>query len=316
VNSSNHGWRLSSPRSLRGSNRCEIAMAAENRVTQQKLTSRQEGPSSPFSPKEAIRFLDTTVAKLFLLVELREIPEFSEEWRQAKQIPQMVIEAIMPELEEICANLSPEARGALLSLGEAAYGLYDKDTQDEAQLAATKLKPLEDAIIEGIKADYLSRLEALVEPLGVPGLVDYMRIMDCREWGLTQVSQGPVAGPLRDLVESSVFKAFTDLSPIEALSQTRPAIKRRITRKISPVTQHIKRYDLVQRIRLWVRNVVYGESIKDIASRLQADLQRVEDKGYNRDQWIKKQIRDTSRILGFKRPPGRPRKGGVLRQWK
>ena len=85
-------------------------------------------------------------------------------------------------------------------------------------------------------------------------------------------------------------------------------------REVSPLSRHFKRYALEQRIRLWVRNVVYGESIDSIGRELQNDADRPANT--EPGDWLKKQIRDASKILGVRRLPGRPRKGGVLRHWK
>lgn len=295
-------------------------MATENRVTQQNLTGQQEGQSSLFFSKEAITFLDTTFAKFLLLAELVEIAEFSGEWRRAKQIPEMIIKAINPRLKEILASLSPEASGAFMAMEGMAYALHDEDVRNEAELAATELKLLCDSVNDalqeaGIPADYRARLEALVEPLGVPNLVDFMMVIDYHEWGLDQILPRPDAGPARDLLESTFIKELTDLSPMEALSQTRAAIKGRMTRKLRPLSRHMKQYKLHQRIQLWVRNVVYGESVATIAKELDRNTDRVATE-FGSEEWVKRLIREASKILEVKRPPGRPRKGGVLRHWK
>jgi len=285
--------------------------------SQQNLAGQQEGQSSCFSSKEAIAFFDTNFAKFLLLAELLQIQEFTELWREAREIPGKVMEAIRPKLEEISASLSPEARGALFSIGGTAFGLSDKDVQDEAQLAVAKLKFLEDVTNDFLRKegiDYLPRLEVIVKPLGVPNLVYFMMTWDMKEWGIDRILAGPVAGPTRDLLESTFIRELTDLSPVEAMSETRAKINRRITRKISPLSRHIKQYKLAQRVHMWLRNVVLGETIAKIANEIE-DAKPAGNKKEPSD-WVKKQIRDASKILEVKRPPGRPRKGGVLRQWK
>lgn len=273
--------------------------------------------TTPFS-QEDVALLDTLLAKHLLVMELLQIQEFTKLWREAREIPGKVMEIIKPQLEDVFANLSTEARGAL-SIGEKAYGLYDKSALDEAETAAIRLKLIAEAVNnwakkEGIEPDYQPRLEAIVKPLGVANLVDVMKAWDIKAWGIDQISKGQIAGPASDLLESMIFRGLTDLSLVEALSETRAKINKRITRKISPLSRHIKQYKLAQRVHMWLRNVVLGETIAMIANELE-DAKPVGN-GKEPSDWIKKQIQDASRILGVKRPPGRPRKGGVLPYWK
>lgn len=279
----------------------------------------QHKKTQPLS-QEAITFTDTLLAKVLLLDYLVQIPEFIQLWRQAREIPEAIMNTTRPRIMDIFANLSPGAREALV-IGEKAYSLYDQDTLNEAELAAAKLKLLGDTVNDdlrkaGTPVDYRSRLEALVEPLGVPALVDFMMVKDMKDWGVDRVLAGPVTEPARDLLESAFIRGLTDLSPMEAVSETQASIRRRVKRKISPLSRHMKRYALEQRIRLWVRNVVCGETIVKISDKIQ-DMQRVDTDVYTEPvEWIKKQIREASRILKVERPPGRPRKGGVLSHWK
>lgn len=265
---------------------------------------------------EDLSFIDNWLARFFLAAELRQIPEFRECWAQAREAQEPLARAVTPKLEAIGASLSPEGRGALLMSqaghGLAAYGLYEAEALQEAEAAARGISAIEVAWRE---TDYHSRLQALVEPLGVPGLADAMEILDNAEgWKLHQYMAGPIAGPMSDLLEVSVVRGLTGLSPSEAMSETKGQIARRIDRTVGPIRLHFKRHALAKRISLWVQNVVYGESIDSIARRLHCCGSRETDaEPY---EWVRQQIREASEILGAERRSGRPRKGGVLRHWK
>ena len=270
--------------------------------------------TAPF-PQEVIASADTMMAKCWLVLELLKIDEFTALWRRVKENPSLIIEAIKPELEKISTSLSPAGRGALLAASGGVTGLCDEHTEAEALLAATKLNRLGDAVNEfcqnkGIASDYLPNLKLIIEPLGVPDLADVIMAYDIKEWGIDGILTGPIDGLARDLFESTIIHDLTDLSLAEAFSETRTQFNQRIMHKVGPLARHVKKYALQPRIQLWVRNVVYGESIRQIAENM------VPVVGYSSDDWVKQQIRDASRILGVNRLTGRPRKGGVIRVWK
>lgn len=265
--------------------------------------------------QEVIASADTMMAKCLLVLALAEVDEFTVLWKQAKQNPELIIKAIKPELEEIARSLSPAGRGSLLAANGEVMGLYDEHTEAEALLVATKLNRLGDAVNEfcqnkGIASDYLPILKLLVEPLGVPDLADVILAYDIKEWGIDRILAGPIDGLAHDLLASRIIQDLTDLSLADAFSETRTQFNQRLMHKVGPLARHVKKYSLLQRIQLWVRNVIYGESIRQIAESM------VPDVGYSSDEWVKQQIRDASRILGVKRLTGRPRKGGVIRDWK
>ncbi len=269
--------------------------------------SRRTRPLS----EEAIRLIDGLLARFYLAAELVQIPEFRQVWAPAYLAYERQASMVKPRLEAIGAGLSPEGRGAFL-LGESSRGLYDDEALREAEIAAAGIMAIE-ADLGSV--EYRSRLEALLEPLGVPGMAEVMEILgDARGCGLYRTWAGPVAGPAVDLLESVVIRGFTDLGPVEAMLETRGQIARRIERKVNFLASHCKRYDLAGRVRLWVRNVVYGESIGSIADGLQRDG----DGKMNADpgEWVRQQVREAGEILGARRGSGRPRKGGVLRHWK
>lgn len=142
--------------------------------------------------REAIESTDTLLARSLLLVELCQIREFIQLWQAARQIPGRVIEVIRPRLKQVFQAMSAEGRGALL-MGEKAYSLYDEAAVNEAnevRKAVMELYCISKAVKEvlqkpGIQANYQSSLEALVEPLGVPGLVDMMMGFDMKEGAST-----------------------------------------------------------------------------------------------------------------------------------
>ena len=261
--------------------------------------------------KETITLIDNTLARFYLAAELLQIPEFRQVWTPAYLAHERLVSAVKPRLEAVGAGLSPEGRGALL-LGEPSHGLYDDEALQEAERAAAAIMTIEAELRSG---EYRSRLGALMEPLGVPGMVEVMEVLgDVKGWGLHRTLAGPVAGPASDLLEAAIIRGLTDLSPAEAMSETRGQIGRRIERKVSTLASHHKRYDLPGRVRLWVRNVVYGEPIESIADGLQRE--EAGNMSAEPGEWVRQQVREAGEILGARRGGGRPRKGGVLRHWK
>ena len=261
--------------------------------------------------KETITLIDNTLARFYLAAELLQIPEFRQVWTPAYLGHERLVSAVKPRLEAVGAGLSPEGRGALL-MGGSSRGLYGDEALREAEKAAAGIMTIE---AELRSVEYRSRLGALMEPLGVPGMVEVMQVLGgVRGCGLHRALAGPVAGPASDLLEAAVIRGVTDLSAAEAMSETRGQIGRRIERKVSTLASHHKRYDLAGRVRLWVRNVVYGESIGSIADSLQCD--EAGNMSTEPGQWVRQQVREAGEILGARRGSGRPRKGGVLRHWK
>ena len=261
--------------------------------------------------KEDIKLIDNILARFYLAAELVQIPEFRQVWAPAYLAHERLVSAVKTRLEAVGAMLSTAGRGALL-MGEASRVLYDGEALREAERAAAGIMTI-DAELRSV--EYRSRLGALLEPLGVPGMAEVMEVLgDVRGCGLHRTLAGPVSGPASDLLESAIIRGFTDLSPAEAMSETRGRIGRRIERKVSTLASHHKRYDLAGRVRLWVRNVVYGEPIDSIAD----GLQRGGDSSMSTEpgEWVRQQIREAGEILGARRGGGRPRKGGVLRHWK
>jgi len=198
--------------------------------------------------------------------------------------------------------------------------LYEDHIRGESQRVAQTLRHASGTVGAAFGGDklgqaYQERLMELVEPLGVPNLVDVIKVWDIIHWRLHSivVDSGTIEGPLRSVMQTGVLMGLTDLDPLGLATETPVRVRHRVRRKIGPLSEHLKRYDLIQRVHLWVRHVVYGERMHDIATSFQ-------DQGGgspNADPlgWIKTRIQETHHLLGVKRR-GRPRKGGVLRLWK
>lgn len=270
---------------------------------------------------EAISTIDTFFGKIYLAEALFQIPEFNNLWEIVTRIPKAVIGITFPSILEVLARLSPESRGIVL-FGGGEYSSYTENIPGEVNLANNKLEAINFIVNEalekvGLPQDIWYPLEALIKPLGVPDLNIALVLSAIPEWS-PELSAGvrklQVSGPGRELFESMLIKELTDLSPAEALGESRGLLRQRIHRKISPLSRHYKRYDLEKRIQLWIRNVVYGESMQSIGLSLQDDETRSACR--EPGEWVRMQIRDASKILGVKRISGRPRKGGVLRYWK
>jgi hypothetical protein len=223
----------------------------------------------PFS-REDINTVDTMLAKCLLVWELLQIPEFVELWERARKEPRNILTAIAPVLENINAGLSPEGRGAFL-LGSSVFDLYDQNARVEAVVAAVRLgnlaKQVNDSLcVQGIHLNYRSDIQALVEPLGIPGFADVMMVWGIGTWDLNWVN-GPVEGHGRDMLESMVVRGLTDLSPVEVIAETPSLFNKRVSQKMSSISRHLKQYNLPQRIHLWVRSVVMGETMAEIAGK-------------------------------------------------
>lgn len=269
--------------------------------------------------RKVIENTDTLLARYLLLFKLCQISEFSQLWQEARQIPGQLIDLIRPKIKDIIGGMSAEGRGVLLS-GETAHTLYGESATGEARERASKLRALCRAVDElseeqNIDVNYSSSIQAIVEPLGVPGLADIMMALDMQQWGLTHLLSGPVAGPFFDIQEMMLVRELTGLSPAEAALETPGRLRKRTRQRLAPLGRHLKRYYLKQRIRLWVQNVVYGETIEKIAGRL-AKREESPQRETHPYEWVRRQIQEATKILGVKRRPGRPPKKGVLHKWK
>jgi len=271
--------------------------------------------------KEEIELADTQPARYLLLYELCQIPEFVGLWYKARLEIKPIMEAISSRLKERFLALSQEAKEILGKSTETTSQSQEKEAMNEVQRYINYLHAFRDELekerdITDILDSYKSQVKKLIEPLGILGFHDDILLWDTQFWGYGNIFPGLVDIYANNSLESQVLREATELRPTE-LAITKPLeVQRRAMKKVSTLRKHHSRYRLRHRIHLWVRNVVFGERIIDIASNLQEDLQREEDGGYLQENWIKKQIGEASRILGVKRSPGRPRKGGVLRQWK
>ena len=143
-----------------------------------------------------------------------------------------------------------------------------------------------------------------------------MIIVDAKSLGLTRIiyDSGPIEGPYLEILEMKVMTFLTDLSPSGLAKETPGRVRKRMELKSAPLRRHLKRFNLSERIDLWVMNVVYGMTYGEIAVVLQDDEQYLAV-GESPYEWVRKQVRDANHLFDVTRK-GRPRKGGVLRQWK
>lgn len=272
---------------------------------------------TPF-PKETIWLTDRTLARCYLIARLSEIQEFETLWERIRQRPVALMEIFRPHLSEYLNGLSPAGRGALATFGTNVFALYDNDARCEAVAAWKFINVPDEVELNGhmVNAEYQAQLEVLVKPLGIPDLSLTMIIVDAQSMGLNRIifDSGPIEGPFREILETKVMTFLTDLSPSGLARETPGRIRDRMELKSAPLRRHLKRFNLAGRIDLWVMNVVYGVTYEEIAGVLQDDEQYMAA-GQGPYEWVRKQVRDANHLFDVTRR-GRPRKGGVLRQWK
>jgi hypothetical protein len=272
--------------------------------------------------KGAIAEIDQQLARGYLLFFLENVPEFVRLWDHARAIPSQIIEALKPQMQEHFVKMSPAGRGAFIALQSPAFALHDENARAEAATACRLLSRIEESVQEvlsevGVKHDYRGQLESLAEPLGVTGLVDLMIIRDAQEWGLDRLvyDAGPMEGPVIDLIKTETLGHLTDMGPDDLARETRSQIRRRMERKVGPLSAHLKRFHLIKRINLWGLHVVCGYTFDQIAYALQCNPGW---SGAGNSPWaqVKKEVGEAARLLGVPRPSGAPRKGGLVRHWE
>jgi hypothetical protein len=309
--------------------------------------------ASAFS-SDAIEDADRLFGKVFLILELFQIPEFLRLWAKAFEKQYIAVESIIACHRTALDQISPEGREAftgravvqiqaaegrkafiITESGAEAARRYGAKAVLEACVVTNVLNEatkqlgqiIGDQIDDMGSVSYRVALENLVGPLGVPGLPIIIMTLEgvARGWHERLASVCAIDGSLRegwlrDQLEAHVLKGLTDLSPAQLAKEPPRRIRRRMAQKIAPLKRHYFRGDgpfrsLRQRIHLWVRNKVLGETISEIAQDLQSDESR-SVAGVSPQSWVEQQIGEATRILGAKVSSGRPRKGGMLRQWK
>lgn len=269
---------------------------------------------------EDISVVEQIRARLILVEMLRLIPKFTELWDQARSSVSPALDSIIPEFRDKLQNMSPEGRDALM-VSSSDLGLWQLCSEEAVAEAVDFAKWLEDlcqrtndvAKKEGWTVDYRSQLQAIVEPLMVPGLVDAMMVCDMKQWGLDWPG-GSVQGPGRDLLETLLCRDLTGLGPSELALETPGRIRKKIRKSVAPLARHIQRYDLQQRIGLWVLNKVCGLTIPEITRHFDSD-KAWEGVGLSSQRWIEQQIREATSVLGANVPTGRPKKRAVFGYW-
>lgn len=271
--------------------------------------------------KEEINSIDSLLAKYLLIDELCHIPEFVRLWDEARLILKPVMEIVSSNLKKRFLVLSPEARNFLLQSSDTDDNPPGKEAIHEAWEFRSYLQHVQRTLNEefndlNLKANYTEKINAIVEPLGIPCFSDDILLWDMRFWfsEIYQLLFELEKGFTSDLFESQVMRFATGLGPAELAAMTPHKAQQRTMQKVAPLGRHHSRYRLRQRIRLWVHNVVLGETQEQIAVRVQNDKEWL-GVGLNPFEWVRKQIHDANHILGVVRK-GRPPKGGALRQWK
>jgi len=266
--------------------------------------------------KEEVLFVDREIAKHYLVSKLCEIPEFLDLWESARSIPTAVIDAIRPILEKRFASMSGDGRGALAASDGSIFDLYNDTARHEAvetrRVVAEGFKAAEDELRRrGFESNYQEEIRRLVDPLGVPDLDITLMVWTANEWGLDRLiyDSGPIQGPFCTMIETELLGGMTDLSPAEIASTSSAKFLNRVRHKVAPLRRHHQRYELWRRVELWVRHKVLGDPIGLIAGASKSGEGGPES-------WVRQRIREATRVLGAKVPPGRPKKGGVLRLWK
>ena len=289
------------------------------------------GKTTPM-PRETIEAADRVMGRFFLIWELLQIPEFVTLYLQAVDSQKKVMDTVLPSLQLCLKRMSPEGRGAFVSLaaGSEVWRLYDTAARNQAVRLVKALKAETDKVSKALEDEidwegsvsYRTRLDSLLQPLGVPDLTKSLMAWDQHIWGWHAAihDTGPIAGPFRNLLETEVMKGMTDLGPVELAKETPRQVRRRMEQEVGPLTRHYFRggepFDgLRRRIHLWVRNKVCGETISEITQDLQTDESR-RATGVSPQRWVEQQISEATRILGAKVSSRRPRKGGSVASGK
>ena len=135
-------------------------------------------PVTPFG-REAIDFTDKLRAITSLAMMLAEIPEFDKLWRQERRSLDGIMPAVAEKMSIHFKKMSPSGRGALFAFEGPVFDLYDDAPREEARgfvVLMTIINRVVDDILkeQGAPPDYRKQLEQLVEPLGVPEIVDIL----------------------------------------------------------------------------------------------------------------------------------------------
>lgn len=271
-------------------------------------------PRVPPQPPDAIEAWDRSAALNLVARLLREVPAFSRLWKPAYDRLSAALHEVLPSVIQRWGGLSPEGRAAAIAFGSPSFSVQATQAQGEGAAyradADRLFAPAEAALMA-----YESQINELLAPLGVDGLAYTLLMIDLNTIGLFRrlKEAGGVAGPWRDAFETELFRDLTGLGPAD-LAKTPPGqVRARMKRRSGPLGRHLKTYDLLGRVELWVKNKVFGVTQADLASQLAAapDARESADP----EGRVRKSIQDVNRLFGTSQP-GRPRKGGALAYWK
>ena len=286
---------------------------------------------NPLEPQD-ISEIDHLIGKIFLVWELFQIGEFVALWWPALQRQSRAMQAIPKDFADRMTRTSPEGREAFIAITSEseAWRMHSEEAIEEARILVDYLVASADkASLElGEQIDwhgsvsYRTTLEYLVAPLGVPGLTEAIIAWDMGVfgWRMDEAIFADTSGPFKEYLEQGILRTLTELSPADLARETPGRIRGRMERKVAPLRRHYFSgaepfQGLRQRIHLWVLNKVHGKTIFKVTQSLGSNEGRI-DNGEYPESWVQEQIKDANRILRAKLPRGRPRKGGVLRQWK
>ena len=271
-------------------------------------------PVTPLTP-ESIEVFDRWQALILVAWALRAVPDdFVRLWRPAYDRLAAAVREALPEIVRRLADLSPEGRGAAIAFGSPSLLLQPEAAQLEGVSFRAALEQLFGTHAGAAFASYLSTIDELLEPLAVEGLADILLLIDLKEIGLFEQLKeaGGVAGRWWDALETGLLRDITGLGPADLAKTTPGRIRERIRRKSGPLARHMKTYDLEQRVLLWIRNKVSGDTQAEIALQLQ-EAGKVATGG-DPEARIRKHVQDINKLFRV-HPLGRPRKGGALAYW-
>lgn len=278
---------------------------------------------SGFDSELAIKLGDNWQARQLLVKELSQIPEFVELWDRVRATVSPRMQELMTGLHSALREMSPEGRAAFIAFAIAAFESHPEyyalcsDVHKQELLPALGIvqkmlqvarEPVSREVNSlNLGSNYMDCLDSMVKPLCVPGLAGELMLVDAMKWGFDVEWFLPIDGPIAYIYEGTYLRQLAGLSTMDASEEPPGRVRRNTLTTLAPVRRHIKRYDLPQRIHLWVRNKVYGETIEHVANSLGLA---------GNFEWVKQQIHEATRDLGAKVPVRRPPKGGGLRWWK
>ena len=270
-------------------------------------------PAEPM-PADALREVDRLLALVYIRSRLTQIPEFIRIWQPVIEDLVTALKNVQPEIGDRWEQLSPEGRGAVIAVGAPGFLLQPEEAQVEGASYVQEAGGLMRTQVGGQLDAYRAQMAKLLAPLTVPDLEDMFLIVDLKEYGVFDRLKDahPIAGPLRDSLESAFLRALTDFGPADAAAMPPGKVQARVQRKLGSFVRHAKTYDLVQRVDLWFLNRVLGKSPLQIASEMQET--GLVEAGMDPGDRVRKYIREMNVLLDT--PHRRRAETGAFEAWK